>query len=260
MSAPTQGGGVGLGGGGGGGGGGTTRGRASGPGLARSTGFDWREVDVTAFTAVTGEGEATAPKTALEHVRRALGVEAADVASDPRPTLVFFHWQHDGDPARIPAEAKESARICAKVLDDETAARWGLLFRCVQVDPSESDRRVLAALGADGKPGMVVLDPKTLAPVHRWSDADLSSSARFVHACQAALAKFPAAQAALDAALAAQGKTLAQARAHAKAGRVDEALDAYGSLLGRVRVGPAYDPALLESTTLREKAERAARK
>jgi len=224
--------------------------------IPRTTGFDWLEVDVTAFTAATGEGTETAPKTALEHVRRALGIVAAEQAGDARPTLVFFHWRHDGDPARLEPEAKTSLHLCTKVLDQEASARWGLLFRCVQVDPTTSDARLLAALGADGKPGMVVVDPATARPLLRFGD--VSTPAKFVKACQDALAKLPVAKQALDAALAEQAKTLAAARAAAKADAYAEAAALYDGLTAsRVRVGPAYDTALLESASVREKFERA---
>lgn len=236
-------------------GGGSSRGRAS-VSMPRMTGFDWLEVDVKAFAAATGEGSETAAKTPVEHVRRALGIEAAEQAGDLRPTLVFFHWRHDADPTRLEPEAKTSLALCTKVLDQEAGARWGLLFRCVQVDPTTSDARLLAAIGADGKPGFVVLDAATAKPTIRFGD--VSTPAKFVKACQDAIAKLPAAKAALDAALAEQAKALAAARADAKADRYADALARYDGIVeGKVRVGPSFDAAFLEQQSVREKAERA---
>jgi hypothetical protein len=236
-------------------GGGSTRGRAS-VSMPRMTGFDWLEVDVKAFAAATGEGADAAAKTPVEHVRRALGIEAAEQAGDARATLVFFHWRHDGDPARLEPEAKASLALCTKVLDHEASARWGLLFRCVQVDPTTSDARLLAAIGADDKPGFVVLDAATAKPAIRFGD--VGTPAKFVKACQDAVAKLPTTKAALDAALAAQAKTLGEARAAMKADRYADAIARYaGILYGKVRVGPAFDAAYLEHQTALDKAERA---
>lgn len=234
---------------------GPPRGRAS-VSIPRTTGFDWLEVDVEAFAAGTGDGAEAAAKTPIELARRALGIEAAEAAGDLRPTLVFFHWRHDGDPARLEPEAKTSLHLCTKVLDHEASARWGLLFRCVQVDPTTSDPRLLAALGADGKSGMVVLDAATAKPLVRFDD--VSTPGSFVRACQDAIARLPAAKQALDAALVEQAKALTAARAAAKADKLEDALAGYNGLLAaKVRVGPAYDAALLESTVVAEKLERA---
>src|SRR5687767_3801783 len=132
--------------------GGTGR-RASGS-TQRLTTFEWYEARVKPQQTVTpADGSAPKELTPLEYVRACIRMDEAEAAADKRPTLVYFHWPHEH-----PVYGDLTKDICTKALDDETASRWGMLFRCVQVDMGASDLKLVKLLGAEGKPSIVVLD------------------------------------------------------------------------------------------------------
>jgi hypothetical protein len=221
--------------------------------VPRLTGFDWHEVDAAAYAADVAGAAAPTP---LARLRRALGIEAAERAADARPTLVYVHWPHEAASGPLAAEARATRQLCTRVLDDEASARWGLLFRCVQVDAATADARLLAALDVGAKPGLVVVDATTGTPSFRFPE--VATPAKFVKGCQDALAKFPEARRAVDAAIAEQAKALAAARAAVKADRLEDAMAQYERITGSpIRVGPNYDVAQGEAFSLRDRIERA---
>jgi hypothetical protein len=221
----------------------------------RKTWFDWHDARVGKLRATTGEGEAGKPVTPLEHVRQCLGMDEAETAGDWRPTLVFFHWPHED--AQTTANAKTSADLCSRVLNDETSARWGMLFRCVQVDMSASDPALVAALGAGDQPSFVACGPDT-KPVANISA--LGSPSKWVKAAQEAFGKFPEAKKDVERTLVEQTQALEKARAAMKADKLEVALATYDIVrLSRVRVGPQFDRACVDGYELQQKLERKAK-
>jgi hypothetical protein len=224
----------------------------SGGALPRMTWFDWKDAKVGKLRATTSGDEASKPVTTLDHVRHCLGIDEAEKAGDRRPTLVFFHWPHED--GQKDAQAKGSAELCQRVLNDEASARWALLFRCVQVDMSASDPELVTALGAGDQPSFVVCgsDTKAVAKIPA-----LGSASKWVKAAQDAFGKFPEAKKSLERTLAEQTKALEKARAAMKADKLEEALAAYDSVRNSdVRVGPQFDRACVDAFELEQKIRR----
>lgn len=223
------------------------------------TWFDWIEAKVDRLRATTAadpstagaDGQAAKALTPEEHVRHCLGMDEAAQRADARPTLVYFHWPHED-----PVDGKRFATLCLKVLDDEGCARWGRLFRCVQVDMSSSDPRMLALLGAGEKPVFAVYGAEATKPL--LSIPAQPSPAKMAKALEDALGRIPSAKQALDAALAAHAKSMAEAKALAKQDRLEEALAAYDRVRrSDVRVTPLFDKAAIEAAALEERIARA---
>lgn len=223
--------------------------------MPRLTFFDWVEAKIDAIRATTpADGETgPAPLTPKEHVRRALGMDVAEASGDVRPTLVYFHWPHED-----PVNGKTSDTLCQKVLNDEAVARWGLLYRCVQVDMASSDPKLTALLGAGDKPSLVAVtkDAEVVARV-----AALGSSTKMQKALEAALQKFPEASKKLKADLSAQEKDLAQAKLLVKADKPSEAKPLLDKVrYSNLRVGEAFDVAMRIGMDVDAWVEREAKK
>lgn len=217
------------------------------------TWFEWIEAKVDRLRATTSrDATASEPKalTPEEHVRHALGMDEAALRADRRPTLVYFHWPHED-----PVDGKRFATLCLKVLDDETVARWGRLFRCVQVDMSSSDPRMLAVLGAGDKPVFAVYGPDATKPLATIPAQP--SPAKMAKALEDAVGKIPSARKSLDEALSAHEKAMADAKALLKQDRLVEALAAYDRVrTSDVRVTPLFDKAAIEATALEQRIAR----
>lgn len=217
------------------------------------TWFEWTEAKVDRLrTTTSSDPKATdaKPLSPEEHVRHCLGMDEAAVRADLRPTLVYFHWPHED-----PVDGKRFATLCLKVLDDEQVARWGRLFRCVQVDMSSSDPRMLAILGAGDKPVFAVYGAETTKPL--LTIAAQPSPARMAKAFEDAIARIPSAKKALDEALAAHERSMADAKALLKQDRLAEALAAYDRVrMSEVRVTPLFDKAAIDAGALEQKIAR----
>ena len=218
------------------------------------TWFDWYEAKVDRIRETTSSvdgAEKKTPETPLEHVRRCLGSVEAEAIGDARPVLVFFHWPHED-----PVNGKVVESLCCHALDDEETARWGLLFRCVQVDMSSSDPKYVALIGAKDKPEFAVFVKGAAEPVARIPA--LQHASKLSKALKDALAKAPDAQKELDRALAEQDKALLEAKAAMKADKLDDAKAAYDRIrISKVRVGPQFNRALVEGTDVDQRIERA---
>lgn len=207
--------------------------------MPRLTFFDWTEATLDPLRVLTSSDGGPAPEalTPKEHVRRALGIDVADASGDLRPTLVYFHWPHDD-----PLCGKTSDTLCRKTLNAEGVARWGLLFRCVQVDMAASDPKLTALLGAGKQPSFVVVD-KDASVVARI--AAVPSSSKMEKALESALQKLPDAWKRLQGALAEQEKALALAKAKVKADKAAEAKPLLDPIrYSEIRVGPHFDAAM----------------
>jgi hypothetical protein len=217
------------------------------------TGFDWLEVKIDRIKAVTSDDGKPAALSPAEHIKRALGIDDAVAASDVRPTLVYFHWPHED-----PIAGKASEKLCTHVLDDETVARWGLLFRCVQVDMSCSDPRLMKLLEAGEQPSFVVVDADANVVTKIAAQPNATKMAK---ALEDAHAKFPAAVKRVKDALAAQDRALADAKTAMKADKLDDAKAAYTVIVtSNIRVGPAFDKAAIAVADVDQRLARKAPK
>lgn len=140
------------------------------------------------------------------------------------------------------------------------AARWGLLFRCVQLDMATSDPKLLALLEAGDKPSFVVVDAdaKVIARI-----PPVTASAKLQKALEEVVARLPDVTARVKAALDRQAKAMAEAKALLKADKLAEALVRIDLVrFSDVRVGPWFDKAQqdgldLEARLARDAAKRA---
>jgi len=134
--------------------------------------------------------------------------------------------------------------LCGRVLDDEDSARWGWLFRCVQVDMAKSDARLVELLGAGDKPSFAIVAKDGTVVAHVPA---MPTAIKFQKALKDALPKFPDYAKTVERSLAAQDASLEKARAAVKAGHLAEAKPIYDQLRWtKVRVGPQFDLAVKE--------------
>ena len=236
------------------GGGGATPRRVGGGSTQRSTHFEWFEAKVGPQRAITPkDGEQVKELTPIEHVRACLRIDEAQAAADKRPTLVYFHFPHEHA-----VHGAATLTMCSKVLDDEMSARWGRLFRCVQVDMAASDARLLELLGADGKPSIVVLDEKTEVVVRI---PPLVSAAKMHKALKDAIQKFPERWKSIQKDVADQAKTLAEAKKAFKADDYEDALALLDKIrMSDIRIGEAYEESLLLGYETEQRIARAKEK
>jgi len=204
------------------------------------------KIDRIRATTAGDDGKGGEPvRTPLEHVRHALGL---DDAKDARPALVYFHWPHQD-----PKQGKTTETLCGRVLDDEDSARWGMLFRCVQVDMAKSDEKLVELLGPGDKPSfaLVAQDGTIVARIPACQTA-----LKFQKAMKEALPKFPEYAKSVEKSLASLDASLEKARATVKAGELAEAKPLYDQLRWtKVRVGPQYDLAVKEGWDLDQRLE-----
>lgn len=219
----------------------------------RLTFFEWKEVVVTPMKVVTPEhGSTEEPMTAEKHLREVLGMDAAKRKGDERPVLLYFHWPHEH--AR---HGKLTTTLCEQTLDDEVAARWGLLFRLVQIDMGESDAEMAKELGCKGKPGFAALDDSMEV---KATFRGVKSSAKVRKALEAALKKFPAYWKSVKKRITEQGKNLEEAKRLEKRDEFVKALKLVDEVrFSKLRVGPHFDKAQSYGQMLAQKAERAHR-
>jgi hypothetical protein len=238
--------------GGGSGSGGATRSAGAAP---RLTYFKWTEARIGAFQALTPrEGEElTGPKTELEHVKRSLGFDEAARRGDTRPTLVYFHWPHDDTP-----NGKLSTTICTRVLDDEQAARWAKLFRCVQVDMGETKAEYAKLVGAGDGPSFVALDADLKV---RASIDGMKSGSKLRKAIEKAFNAFPAYRKEIRKKMASHRKMLADAKKLEKADKYEEALKIVDSIrFGDIRIHGEFEKAFSYGMLLSQRYERSLEK
>lgn len=219
--------------------------------MPRLTHFEWTEVAIGPIRTITPtDGEAAEPMTPKAHIRAALGLRDARPGGDTRPTLVYFHWPHDD-----PKHGKLTTTLCTRILDDEQAARWGRLFRCIQIDMSRTDAAFAEQIGCKGKPGFAAIDAGLTV---RASFVGPKSSSKLAKAIEKAFGKFRDHKKALRRELKRQEELLDEARALEKAKRFDEAVAAIDKVrFGDVRVGPHWEKAVKYGQLLAQKAERA---
>jgi hypothetical protein len=235
---------------GGGGGGGTGRRVTSAP--LRTTWIGWFEAKVGPQRAITPADGASAPElTPLEHVKACLRMDEALAEGDKRPTLVYFHWPHEHA-----QHGEATLQLCTRVFDEETTARWGTLFRCVQVDMAASDARLVELLGRVTRPSVLVLDAeaKEVARIE-----GVTTAGKMHKALKDAYQRFPEAWKRVQREIEDQRESLETARKLAKEDDLDGALVLVDRVrMSAVRVGEPFDQAQVLGRDLQLKKEQAA--
>ena len=230
---------------------GDSTGRRIGASTARLTFFEWTDAHIDKIRVITPkEGEKDSGIiTPTEHIQKALAYDKAAAKNDDRPTLVYFHWPHEHK-----SHGDAITDLCTRVLDDERVARWGTLFRCVQLDMGLTEPAFAERIGVEKGPSFVVLDRELKI---RARIPASKSPVKLRKALEAALKKFPVYRKVLDLELAKQEKSLAQAKKLEKAGKYDEALELVDEIrFGDLRIGDEFDKARSYGFLLAQKAER----
>lgn len=228
---------------------GATPGRRVSGGMPRITFFEWREIVIGPLRAVTPkEGQEVKNLSEAEHVREALGLMDAARRGDTRPVLIYFHWPHEDA-----THGRVSDALCSRILNDEDVARWGKLFRCVQVDMGQSEEKFSALAGAGSEPSFVVMDSagKIVARIEAEK-----SSVKLRKALEAAIDRVPAYRKEIQRRLKEQEAQLDEARRLEKADDLEEALKLVDQVrFSDLRIGKHYDRAMAYGQTLAQKLE-----
>ncbi len=230
-------------------GGGGRGGRTAGP-APRLTYFKWAEVRIGRIQAVTSkDGKSPKPISDKDHLKSVLEFDKAKSRGDKRPVLVYFHWPHDHK-----VHGKLSTTVCARTLDDEQAARWSKLFRCVQVDMGDSLTKYTKMIGDKGSPHFVALDGE----LNIVGEIEVTKSgSKLRKALEKTLKKFPAAVKALKKAEVDHKKAIAEAKKLEKKKDYEEAVKVIDKVrFGDVRVTKSWEKAYSYGMALAQKAER----
>lgn len=137
-------------------------------------------------------------------------------------------------------------------------ARWGMLFRGVQLDMAKSDPKLLALLEAGDKPSFVIVDAdaKVVARI-----PPVATSAKLQKALEEAAGRLPDVTARVKEALEQQAKAMAEAKTLLKADKLTEALAKIDEVrFSQVRVGPFFDKAQQDGLDLQARISRDATK
>jgi hypothetical protein len=235
--------------------GGGGRGGRTAPSMPRMTWFKWTEVGIGRIQAITpAEGEAAAkPLTDQDHLKKVLQYDVAKARGDKRPVLVYFHWPHDHK-----VHGKLSTTVCSRTLDDEMAARWSQLFRCVQVDMGNTVEKYANLIGNTGQPLFVALDDDLKVvdsiPVTK-------SGSKLRKSLEGTFKKFPKAVKQLKKTSAEHRKLIAEAKKLEKQKRLEDAVAAINKVrFSKVRVTKEWTKARSYGMLLAQKAERAMEK
>jgi len=230
---------------------GATPGRRVSGSMPRLTHFRWSEVTIGPLRNVTPQdGETVRNLTPAEHVRESLGIPAAQRRGDERPTLVYWHWPHEDE-----RWGKLSDTLCGRILNDEQVARWGMLYRCVQVDMGASDVPMLKRAGAPEEPGFALIDADGKIVVRIEAE---KSSVKLAKALEDGLARFAAYRKAVEKRLKEQERDLDEAKRLDKAGELEEALKLVDAIrFGDLRIGKCYEAAWSYGQTLAQRVENA---
>lgn len=216
------------------------------------TGIVWIEAKLKAPTALTGERTEEDEITLEQHLHRLL----QSSEWDPKPTLLYFHHDHDVDEEegeKLTKEGKASLKQCGS-LNDETVARWSQLYRFVEVDVPGSDADLLERFQAGDGPSFTVIN-QDLEVVAR-SDT-LSNSKAVVSFLKTTVKKgVPEYWKTVQERLDAQKKALDAARAMDKKKDYLDALDKVREVTSSsLRVGEHYDEALELGQKIRKKID-----
>ena len=197
-----------------------------------ATGADEPASDVEAPKAPSPE-EKPAPdakadeKPAAEKPEEpALVIRGLDLPRDgDKPLLVYFHWPHeDGD------KGKRVVKFCGGPLDDEAFVRVTPLFRCIEVNTRDSEERLVDEAKVRMTPTLALCRPDG-AVVWRSEDTGLSGKALAETLKKQLRTRFPEDWKKVEAEIASQKKSVAEAKALLAAGKTEDAVIALNAVV-----------------------------
>ena len=189
-------------------------------------------------------------KVAPDAEEPALVIRGLSVPRDgDKPLLVYFHWPHeDGD------KGKRVVKFCGGPLDDEAFVRVTPLFRCIEVNTRDSEERLVDEAKVRVTPTLAVCRPDG-SVVWRTEDTGLSGKALAETLKKQIRTRFPEDWKKVEAEVAAQKKSVAEARALLASGKTEEALIALNGIVDSdVRFTDEWAQAV---TVLREEQKKA---
>jgi hypothetical protein len=208
------------------------------------------EVSLAAIPVVTPKAGEPAPKTLDDHLRETLRIHRMD----PRPAFLYFHWPHETDPdskAKPGPDGRRSSKLC-DLLGDDAFTRWGSLVRCIEVDASMSDAKILERLGVGEGPSFAIVDERLEVVARSGAFGSAKGAAAFVKETLAS--KCGEYWKSVQARLEEQKKALAEARSFAKRKEWRESLARY-DLIRRsdLRIADFFDDAVREAADVERK-------
>ena len=231
------------------GGGGIGGGRSSG-GEQQKTDIDWIEISLTAPATVTGDAAAIGLD---EHLTSLFALHPLD----QRPTLLYFHHDHDPDVEageKLTAHGKASKKQC-DAIDDETVARWSRLYTCLVVDVGSSESTLLKRFQAGDGPSFAVVNTKLEVVATSGALRNSKSVASFFE--KTTEKHFPEYWEDVREQLDEQKSMFKEVRSLAKKGEHRDALDRLVVITqSNLRIGKHYDDALELEKKLRAELDK----
>ena len=162
---------------------------------------------------------------------------------EPRPTLLYFH--HDHEHKRL---GKTTLKQC-KLLDSEKVARWSHLFHMVEVDMDGSDTKILKRFKAKDKPSFAVVDRDLNVVVESKLFKSSKDAATFLKTTLQS--KFPKYWAEVKERLTEQSKLLKEGQKHLRRKELQQALNCFHDIrVSDLRIAPYWDEVVREATKL----------
>lgn len=236
-------------------GGGAGRGSGTGTNEKREvvSPIQWQEVQLQPAAAITPKEGEKAGKTGDEQLAETLRIHRMD----PRPTLLYFHHEHE-DIEKPDAAGRATKKLC-EMLADDAFTRWGLLIKCVEVNVAKSDAKLIQRLGAGEGPSFAILDHKLEVVAKSGAFATPKLAGIFVR--DAVTTSFPNYWKELNRRIEEQRKVVAEARALVKEKKLEDALTRFDSVIfSDVRVGDFFDDICREADTVAVAIEKARKK
>lgn len=135
-----------------------------------------------------------------------------------KPLLVYFHWPHeDGD------KGKRVVKFCGGPLDDEAFVRVTPLFRCIEVNTRDSEERLVDEAKVRVTPTLALCRPDG-SVVWRTEDTGISGKALAETLKKQLRTRFPEDWKKVEAEVAAQKKSIDEAKALLASGKTEDAM------------------------------------
>lgn len=196
--------------------------------------------------ATGGDGKAEDADT---RVRRILKVSEWDL----KPVLLYFHYPHE-DEDKPTADGRASKKQCGQLIEEEFS-RWGILFRCYEVDMSASDRAFAEKVGAGTGTSFALVNGKGEPFARSGTFANVKALRDWLQ--KSLKDGTPLYWDALQKQVAEQKTLLEEARALAKKQDWKAAKTRYDEIRGStLRIGEHWDAALDEAAKVEAKAKR----
>jgi hypothetical protein len=212
----------------------------------RDTFITWFDATLTKPKVITpSSGESVENVSEKEHIQKLLHMSKWD----PRPALVYFHYEHEEDEA---GAANKAAKAQCKALNDEKIARWTELYICVEVDVAKSDADMLRRFGAGDAPSFAIINRDLEVVAQRPVTKSAKELVAFMRSTLTS--QFAEYWKDTEVRLDEQREALKTARKLAKEKKLQEALEQYDLIRrSRLRVGDFFDDAVKEAKKLEKK-------